>query len=334
MQCREVEDCLPLYLWDELVADQRSAVELHLEGCNACRIRLERERRLHQVLSARGAAEPDAFLLADCRNELGDALDLAGRPMTAWRRVAEGLRPSHWFGLHPAWGAALCLVIGIALGNLVPRWLDRARGMPERLEAPAYVVRAPGSSDSLQNASVTDADWLPSPDAASPEVGFALRAGEPPVLRGALDDEDVKRVLTQVVRDSQRFDAGLRLDSIDMLRTQRDDVEVRRVLCHAARNDQNPGVRLKALEALRGMGEDAMVRQILVQALLRDANPGVRVEAIHALRAFAEAAGPERATDDPQLVAALRDRMRRDPNTYVRLQSAAAIRQLGPRATY
>jgi hypothetical protein len=34
------------------------------------------------------------------------------------------------------------------------------------------------------------------------------------------------------------------------------------------------------------------------------------------------------------MIAVLRDRMQKDPNTYIRLQSAAAIRDLGPREKF
>jgi HEAT repeat protein len=89
-------------------------------------------------------------------------------------------------------------------------------------------------------------------------------------------------------------------------------------------------VRLRALEALRGFEQDDNVRQTLLDALLEDSNPGVRVEAINALRGLAE----KGTLDDPRLVNVLRDRMQRDPNNYIRMQSAAAIRQLGPRGVY
>jgi hypothetical protein len=37
---------------------------------------------------------------------------------------------------------------------------------------------------------------------------------------------------------------------------------------------------------------------------------------------------------DDHMIAVLRDRMQKDPNTYIRLQSAAAIRDLGPREKF
>ncbi len=161
-----------------------------------------------------------------------------------------------------------------------------------------------------------------------PGVEFFYRGDEPRVVPGSLDDGDVRRALIFVMQDSQIFDSGLRLDSLEALRVRSGDAEVRGAFCRAARNDRNPGVRLKALEALRGFEQDAQVRKTLIEALLRDDNPGVRVEAINALRAAA--AGPP----DAELVKVLRDRMQNDSNSYIRLQSAAAVRQIGSHGQY
>jgi len=40
------------------------------------------------------------------------------------------------------------------------------------------------------------------------------------------------------------------------------------------------------------------------------------------------------APSDDHMVSVLRDRMQNDPNTYIRLQSAAALGELGPRAKF
>lgn len=332
MNCQEIEPLLTLYACEELEGAERASVETHIESCAACRSALERERRLLAVVASARPPEPDAFLLASCRNDLNDALDVVAGQRSVWQRLVTALRPSTWFLLHPAWGAALCVVIGIALGNMVPRWLERTPEMPVSGQA-GDIVR-PISHNDLQNVSITGINSLPSENSSAPMVTVSVRTKELQELSGTPEDAEIRGVLAYVVQNGQRFDSGLRLDSIELLKTQGGDAQVRQALCHAARHDNNPGVRLKAMEALRGMGGDETVRQIFVDALLRDENPGVRVEAINALRAFAESAGPGRAADYPRLIEVLQDRMQRDPNTYVRLQSAAAIRQLGPRATY
>src|ERR1019366_2437975 len=106
------------------------------------------------------------------------------------------------------------------------------------------------------------------------------------------------------------------------------DPDVRRAICTAARTDHNPGVRMKALETLQGLGQDALVQQTLIEALQNDSNSGVRVEAINLLVNALRADG-QPGSADPRILSVLRDRLRNDPNNYIRLQSAAALRQLG-----
>ncbi len=108
---------------------------------------------------------------------------------------------------------------------------------------------------------------------------------------------------------------------------------------------------MKALESLRVASADDDVRQALLDALEHDANPGVRVEAVNVLVGSLQpeqsdevipdgASGPPSAqlgspNDDAasldRVVRVLQQLQRRDPSRYVRLRSAAALRQIGPR---
>ena len=215
------------------------------------------------------------------------------------------------------------------------------------------------SDDQLAKMAVSGINFAPSADAAPGTLQVQLRAEQPVVLSGSLDDVDVRRVLTYVVRNSDRFDAGVRLDCLDALRSRIHDVEIRGALLDAARRDENPAVRMKALEALREVAGEEDVRDALLQSLNRDSNPGVRVEAVnllvrslelesvHQMPVPPEAPGapesdmPMIAPTAPVAVAAgrasvvrvvraLEDLQHNDPNRYVRLRSAAALRQIGP----
>jgi HEAT repeat protein len=105
---------------------------------------------------------------------------------------------------------------------------------------------------------------------------------------------------------------------------------------------------MKALEALRDSAGDEAVRETLLQALQHDPNPGVRVEAVNLLVHSLEGdvndgtqvVSVPRSSDAVVLdnddsvvrvVRALEDLQRRDPNRYVRLRSAAALRQISAR---
>ena len=63
----------------------------------------------------------------------------------------------------------------------------------------------------------------------------------------------------------------------------------------------------------------------------RRLNAVAGIEAVNALRDMAEKG---QVNSDPHMLAVLRDRMQKDPNTYIRLQSAAAIQDLGPRQKF
>lgn len=337
--CRELEHLLVLYACDELDAGERAVVEEHTRQCPACATTLARELRLRQAVAAvePPVAGSDDLLLAKCRSELGEAIDDLGQESSRPRWLA-ALRPSRWviptFLGHPALSAALLVLIGVALGLGLPQWYRSETGqLPGK---PAVTVSASRLSDQdLQTMGIAGINWVADGGSGSPSVELHLTAEKPLILRGGLDDTDVRRVLTYVVQNGQRFDPGVRLDSVDLLRARSADRDVRRTLCAAARKDNNPGVRLRALEALRGSEQEDIVRQTLIEALLDDPNPGVRVEAINslqgALRAMAENG---MLRQDERLVEVLRNRMEKDSCNYIRLQSAAAIRQLGPRELY
>ena len=335
MTCEDFEHLLVFYAWDELEQDERAAVEEHTRQCASCAARLAREvelpKTLAQIERPAEKLDPAGLLLAQCRSELEEALDDAAPHAGAW------WRPSNWFVrplvAHPALSAALLVLLGVALGTVVPQWYRSRTGQPG--ETPVVVSASRLSDQDLQTMGIAGINWVPDSGSGSPGVELHLRAERPVVLQGSLDDSDVKRVLTFVVMNGQRFDSGVRLDSVEVLRARSADGEVRRALCTAARKDANPGVRLKALEALRGFEQDESVRQTLLDVLTSDSNPGVRVEAVNglvaALRPLSEAGA---ALEDQRVLSVLRERMQKDPNNYIRMQSAAAVRQLGPREVY
>jgi len=333
MQCKDIERLAVSYACDELAPEERQAVEQHAATCAACAASLAREQQLIEAVRSRLVDEPSAVLLAQCRGDLADGLDDASQSGLR-RRLVAWLRPATWFVVRPAWTAALLVMLGIALGITLPQWLQNRDAQSQGTMTASSVIVRPDSQLSSQDLrSVSSISFVPGEVAGQPDVRFVYSTEQPRVFTGTLDDGDVRRALIYVVQNNSQFDSGLRLDSLEALRSRSDDAEVRGAFCFAARHDSNPGVRLKALEALRGFERDELVRKTLVDALLRDDNPGVRVEAINALRAMADRpalAGPP----DAELLKVLRDRMKNDPNSYVRVQSAAAVRELGPRAQY
>jgi anti-sigma factor RsiW len=337
----------------ELEAIEHDRLSAHLAQCPACSQSLEREKELLALLFE-NRAEPDMALLANCRASLADALDR--QEDGGWlRRAFRVLLPSDWLQPRPAWSATVLLLIGFSVGVLAPRLLrhpenpkaldnagstitaandsDSAPGTPaDSSDASPLANRAPSPLD-LRTADVAGIDVLPSDGGGdSPRVELQLRSEQPVTLSGTVNNDDVKDVLLDVLRNGERFCPDMRLDAVDLLRARNNDPDVRAALCQTVRSDRNAAVRLKALEALDGAEPQDIVQQTLLDALVDDDNPGVRVEAINELRDLA--AKGRVSSDDGHMMSVLRERMQRDPNTYIRLQSAQLIRELGPREKF
>jgi hypothetical protein len=339
--CGEFEPLLVLFAAGELDSAEQARVAAHLAHCSGCAAEFESENQLLGLL-AENHVEPGASLLASCRANLLYALDLEeGR---SWfGRTAGALLPASWLAPRPAWGAAILLFVGFSVGMFGPRLLRHSltpASPPDAIaESPAASgaadtsapVASPVSTLDLHTAEVAGINVYPSGENQPPQVELQLNAQQPMTVHGTVDNGDVKRVLLYVLRNNQRYDPDVRLDAVDLLRARNNDPEVRSALCHAVHTDNNAAVRLKALEALNGAEPQDIVRQTLLDALVDDRNPGVRVEAINELRSMA---ANGQVSSDNHMLAVLRERMQKDPNTYIRLQSAAAIRDLGPRAKF
>jgi hypothetical protein len=368
-RCADIAPILVFYACDEVNQSERQQIEEHLAGCAVCAGQLLKERELWDALGAahHAANEMDSadVLLAQCRSELAEKLDdLAAAPVEeSWRPFGSVQR---WMALRPAWAGAMLIFFGVLLGAEVMPWLQS--GFPSANNGRAVNVLASQklTDEQLSKMAVAGINLSPWPNAAPGTVQLQLRAEQPMVLSGNVDDSNMRRVLTYVVENGDRFDAGVRLDCLDALKAQARDLQVRGALLTAARKDRNPAVRMKALEALRESSADDAVREALLDALNHDANPGVRVEVVnmlvHSLEhepqfnnatafpklagasgnmddgpedAQVEAPGPGVVTDsDPsveKVIRTLEELQKRDPSRYVRLRSAAALRQIGPR---
>ncbi len=342
-RCGDIAPLLVFYACDEVEPQEREQIDAHLASCASCATQLREEQEMQSALvSAFQPADqldPSGALLAQCRSELSELLDdLSAPPLQEqWSPFGWARR---WMALRPAWSAAGLVLMGLAVGTQVALWIPGREGNFGAGQAVNVKAAAPLTNEDLSKMAVAGVNFAPAADSLG-TVQLHVRTEQPIVLSGSVDDADVRRVLTYVVMNGERFDPGVRLDCLDVLRTRTGDKDVRHALLAAARRDQNAAVRMKALEALRDSAADD-------EALQHDANPGVRVEAVNLLvrslegetdaetpgqRGAPEVAGskipPDPSVD--RVIHALEGLQQRDPNRYVRLRSAAALRQIGPR---
>src|SRR6266699_1975053 len=350
VNCQDIAPLLVFYVCEEVSDKERKQVEAHLASCKACSAQLAEERELQEIVAGglQTAAEFDSsgILLSQCRSELAEALDdLSAPPIQERWRPFGWLR--RWMALSPAWSGALLVLVGMLVGTQVLPWLQNSNNGNANGQAMNIMAKPPLTEDQLSKMVVGGINFPPSSGSGSPDVQLQLSAEQPLVLYGNVQDSDVRRVLTYVVENGERFDAGVRLDCLEALKAVSRDQQVRQALIAAARKDQNPAVRMKALESLREAASDDDVRQALLDALEHDSNPGVRVEAVNVLvgslqhreseemaadaTTAVQADRPEETQSVERVVRALEQLQHRDPSRYVRLRSAAALRQIGPR---
>ena len=354
VSCKDIAPILVFYACDEVSEKERKQIEAHIAVCKDCAAQLVEENELQKTMIAalQPADEIDSsgILLSQCRSELAEALDDLSAPP-----IREHWRPFGWFrrwmALRPAWSGTLLVLFGIVVGaQFVPRVQDGTRG-DGNLAAMNVTAKPPLTREQLDKMTFSGISFSSAPGTDAPTVELHVNAEQPMVLSGNVDDSSMRGVLTYVIENGERFDAGARLDCLEALRAVARDQQVRRALIVAARKDQNPAVRMKALESLRDAAKDDDVRQALLDALQNDSNPGVRVEAVNVLVASlqhgdATAAPTPQSNETPQVVSVespeddpsvdrvirvLQDLQRRDPSRYVRVRSAAALRQIGPR---
>ncbi|MCI0402096.1 MAG: HEAT repeat domain-containing protein [Acidobacteria bacterium] len=305
MKCKHIEEKLPLYFYEELVADERAEVEAHLAECAHCAEVAAEFGRLRAALDERPIPEPSPTLLVHCRSDLEEALD---REQTGWRALVRG-----WFGQAPGqpalrWASAVAiLVVGFSAGWTMQGKTSPAQTGGNQSERPWFGADMTG----VRINGITQV----APDPQTGEVKLTLNAERQVTLEGSLDDPRIQNVLVYAMKNYDN--PGIRHDSVEALGARSNNPTVREALLHAALHDPNPGVRLEALDALRESAGQAEVRGALLDVLKNDENPGVRVAAIDILLEDA----------DDEDVPVLAELAREHQNPYVRYKCTKALRE-------
>ncbi|MFZ5926023.1 MAG: HEAT repeat domain-containing protein [Acidobacteriota bacterium] len=295
MNCQEVRDLIPLYLYGELSFDEEERVEQHLASCAACAAERTRCEKL-TLLLGQGEAGVSAELLARCRCDLAAALEKerGQRGWAALRRIW-----TRWVVSPPMWLRPVGAVAMLALGFFGARMLPEdapVLGPLARSSPPAVVGK-------VRLVDTTDRG----------EVRVQYEEIRPRELRGSFQDERIRRLLLAAANDPT--DPGVRVESIDLLKNRTADADVRRALINALRTDENAGVRLKALEALRPYAHDPETRQALAQVLLEEKHVAVRMAAVEMLADVQE----------PDVAGALQQLLHREEDQYVRQRTLKAL---------
>lgn len=300
MKCDEARKTLALFLYGELSFEDEERLELHIDECDGCRAALEHEKALFRSLDA-AALAPSRELLEGCRSELRQRLAQAQPERNAWwDKLRQGFSIHFHFapGIAQPVGALVLLALGFFAARMTPGSLP----MPWRA---AGIAADPVSSRVRYVEPV-----------ASGKVQIVVDETRQRILSGNLEDQSIQRLLLTAAKDPS--DAGLRVESVDLLKSRPQSAEVRKALLYALQHDSNAGVRLKALDGLKEFADDPETRQTLAQVLLKDDNPGVRTQVIDLLIQHQNNA----------MVGVLQELMMKEDNGYIRMRCQKALREM------
>jgi hypothetical protein len=306
MTCEEARKNLPLFLYGELSFDEEEQVEVHMDECAQCRFALAREKALFQALDG-AEMVPAPELLEESRAELRRRLqtirggNIETRGAGWWEKFREGFTVRFHFapGIAQVAGAAAMLVLGFLTARVAPN------SFLGNLHTAGMVDPVPATSR------VRYVEPL-----APGRVQIVVDETHQRVLSGSVDDQAIQRLLLTAAKDQS--DAGLRVESVDLLKNNSQSAEIRTALVYALEHDTNAGVRLKALDGLKQFAEDPDTRKALTHVLLTDENPGVRTQVIDLL--------VQRHTE--AMVGVLQELMEKEDNGYVRMRCQKVLQEM------
>jgi hypothetical protein len=311
MTCEEAKTNLSLFLYGELSFDEEELLEVHFDGCDSCREELAREKVMFAALDG-AELLPRPQALSESRAELRRRLAVAEQPLHAnsapgssfWDKIRQGFTINFHFapGLAQVAGAAIMLVLGFLTARVAPNSLLGKFGQASVFDPSSSRVRyvepvSPG------------------------RVKIVLDETRQRVLSGSMDDEAIQRLLLTAAKDPS--DAGLRVESVDLLKNNSQSAEIRKALIYSLQHDPNAGVRLKALDGLKQFAEEPDTKQALTQVLLKDDNPGVRTQVIDLLV-------QQRHTD--AMVGVLQELMEKEDNNYIRMRCQKVLQEMNASA--
>ena len=318
MRHEQYKEWLQLLMYDELSADEKTALDQHLLQCAECRQEMEELKQFHATLLQAGPITPDESLLQDARRSLRSALRSARVKPPLWNRMADSFTEFILPNYKLVLGGGATLAVGILVGRLAFVPGTPSTGVQVPLGQPAAFLDG--------DPRIANVRFINS-DVSSGEMEFTFDAVSPVHMKGNINDERVQKVLAHALVNDEN--PGVRLRSVSAFSTQTQklktpDKEVKAALILAVKTDGNPGVRKEALKALLSFPFDDEIKQAFLDVLMRDENPALRIAAINSL----DSVRLQGQGGDKDLLEVLKQRMQSDDNSYIRIRAKAVMEEI------
>jgi len=291
--CRENQQRVVLFLYEELTDIEQVELETHIQQCTNCNETFEQQKQFHSLLATDSSPwDVPSDLLIESRRSLANELDRIERRRSWWRLPAfsvvfTSMRVLEWTTL---------LAVGLAAGVY--------------LKPPARLSGLPPS----ETEAVSDMRIVSS-DSATGNVELVGDMVRPFHFQGNVQDERTQQLLVGALRDVRN--PSSRMSAVEALSHSPGNVDVRGEFIHSLMEDDNAGIRLKALQTLKPFAkQDENVRKALMYVLANDEVAGIRVQAIDALIPFA---------NDEYIAKTVQEVTQNDDNAFVKLQAVQFV---------
>jgi len=316
MKHNEYKQLLQLSLFGELKSEEQLKLKEHLLTCEECRVELEDQKNLLELISGKQKANVNEKVLSAARYQLRGALRSERSSNNIFNSLAGNIFQFFTSPLKFAFAGISVLAIGMILGSLFLGKSSQTNFTGQQNGDNRFTTL--NEDISISNIRFIDSD------ASDGEVEFTFEASRPVHLKGKVNDQQIQSVLTYAMLNEQN--PGSRLNSINAMDTEAPtqyDQDVKDALTTVVMSDENPGVRREALKLMGKFPYDETMKQTLLYVITNDTVSGLRIEALNSL-IEAGSQGYKLNQNDLNL---FRQKLQQDENPYIKLRSKTILQE-------
>jgi len=316
MKHNEYKQLLQLSLFGELKSEEQLKLKEHLLTCEECRVELEDQKNLLELISGKQKANVNEKVISAARYQLRGALRAEKSNKNIFGISTDIIYQFFNTPLKVVTVSAAMLLFGMLIGSLFLSKTSQTEFTEQKAGDNRFALLD-------ENISISNLRFIDS-DAADGEVEFTFEASKPVRLKGNVNDPQIQSVLTYSMLNEQN--PGSRLNSINAMDTEvpaQYDQDVKDALVTVVMTDENPGVRREALKLMNKFPYDENLKQTLLYVITNDTVSGLRIEALNSL---IEAGGKGYKLNQKELDL-FRQKLQQDDNPYIKLHSKTILQE-------
>jgi hypothetical protein len=267
MKCRQCEDILLNYDFEDIPEKIKKEIESHLSHCIHCAELWENSQFMAKAIKSVPDVSIDEKRIPIVHSKIMDSIH---REMFRESAHFNRFRIPSRLWRHMATAAA-ALVIGIVLGRFLSDSTISSSQIP---------LASASFEEMLQNQTLNDIR-IREVNQSTGELVISASKKDELTLTGNITDPDIQKMLAYALILDQN--PGTRLRSVKLMEGVKSSDAVQQALISSVLHDENQGVRQRALRALAQYPINEVLRNTYLSVVSKDPSPALRIEAIQIL---------------------------------------------------